>query len=395
MEKALVFSLALVVGLGIVGFGQALGVTWTTDVVLDLTGGPWPTDVDVLSELGVEYIVGDWTLSSASDVENGVWTSQDFAFAGALGAFTISGDAEFDPAIPEFVSLELDVVLAIAGVTFGVESTLVPGGVEVVLTGSGEAGDVSIDAAVTLGDQADCAFDFELAEITVGFPFCCTDISAEIELDCRGFGYAEFCVEGIAIENLPWLTLGACVDFQVERKHFVLTPEIDLGLIGCDFDLYYRLDDHGGDMDVLAIDGIFFDGIEVACEIGGVQFTGITYFGPGVYTPGIGWHLPSILHEYEDKYYDFFEAYRIATTDDGCCGPFRFDVTFLFPGSTMTHPIFGPIPIFTHTLFGMGWVSVNLEVEIAKGFTFGIGIETDLLLWNMADDVTFTFLVEW
>jgi len=389
MRKALVLGLVFAVGLGVVGFAQTLGVTWTTDVILDMTGGPWPTDVDILSELVVEYIVGDWTFGSETVLENGVWTDQDFRAAGVLGAFTISALVEFDPYgsgvwVQDW--FEFETSLALAGVTFG--STFMmysPGDWDLEITASGVAGDVTIDVELYLGWTIGCDFDFSWLTVDVGFPFCCADVAASIYFDCRGFEYVEFEAEGITIENLPWLTLGVYLVFDEGDKYFEFEPEIDLGLIGCDFDLYYRL--NGGnlfgpakDSGVLVVDAIAFDGISIACDIGGVEFTGVTYFGHGIWMEGYagwGYYLPSALYGYEGM--GFFEAYRIATTDDGCCGPFSFDVTFFFED--------------TDTLFDVSYVVANLEIQIATSFTFGMGIETDLDLGTV-NDLTFTFTVE-
>ena len=376
MKRALVFSLIFAVGLGVAVSAQTLSGYWETTIILDLTAAAWPAGVEINSEIGIDYTVGDWTFGSVTGVTNGVWDVQDFSFSGVLGAFTLSGAIEFDPTTVAFTELNVETGVSIAGVTFGVEFTLVPNGTELILTGSGVAGDVSIDVEIGLGDQVDCDFDFEYVEIVVGFPFCCADITAELSFTCAGFQYVEFCFDGLTIENLPWLTLGACVRFQTDSKVFTFDPSIDLGVIGCDFDLYYRLDTHGGtNYTPLNIEGIIFDGIQIACEIGGVQFTGITYWGPDVF--GAGASSPGILAGYED----YWEAYQIATTDDGCCGPFSFDVTVFFDENGTA-------------LFDVAYLVANLEIQIATQFTFGMGLETDVQAGTV-NDLTFTFLVEW
>lgn len=377
MKRALVLSLIFAVGLGVAVSAQnTLSGYWETDIILDLTpGANWPADVDINSEIGVDYTVGDWTFGLVTGVTNGVWDVQDFSFTGVLGAFTLGGTIEFDPTLIAFTELNVTSGVSIAGVTFGVEFTLVPNGTELILTGSGVAGDVTIDVEIGLGDQVDCDFDFEYVDIVVGFPFCCADITAELSFTCDGFEFIEFCFEGLTIENLPWLTLGACVEFTEQTKSFTFDPEIDLGVIGCDFDLYYRLDTAGGEnYDPLNIQGIIFDGIQIACEIDGVAFTGITFWGPdGVYAAG----SPGILAGYED----YWEAYQIATTDDGCCGPFSFDVTVFFDENGAA-------------LFDVAYLVANLEIQIATQFTFGMGLETDVQAGTV-NDLTFTFLVEW
>ena len=379
MKKALVFSLILAVGLGFAAFGQTLSGSWETEIVLDLTpGAVWPDDVLIISEILIDYTIGDWTFSSETDIVNGVWDNQDFDFAGVLGAFTISGDLEFFPALAMFMELNVLTEVSIAGVTFGAEMWLWRDDFDLELTGSGVAGDVSIDVELYLGWSIGCQLDFSWLIVNVGFPFCCADISAEIMLTCGGFEYVEFCFDGLTIENLPWLTLGACVTFWENEKWFVFLPEIDLGVIGCDFDLYYRLiTDGGSNYDPLLIEGIQFDGIQIACEIGGVSFTGITYWGPDDHGPWWAPGSPGILYGYEE----YWEAYQIATTDDGCCGPFSFDVTVFFDE-------------LGTELFDVAYFVANLEIQIATQFTFGMSLETDVQNATV-NFLSFTFLVEW
>jgi len=402
MRRALVLSLIFAIGLGVAAFGQTLSGSWETEIVLDMTpGAVWPDDVEINSEILVDYTVGDWTFSSETDIANGVWTNQDFDFAGVLGAFTISGAIEFYPPGVRFDYMNVEAEVSIAGVTFGAEFELWGiGDADLTLTGSGVAGDISIDVLLGLGWDFGCNFGFSYLEIDVGFPFCCADISAEIVFDCSGFLWAEFCFDGLTIENLPWLTLGACVTFYEEYKLFEFTPEIDLGVIGCDFDLFYRLVTDGGiNYDPLVIDGIQFDGIQLACEIGGVAFTGITYWGPPDHGPWWAPGPPGILYDLymyflnREWEWTVWEAYQIASTDDGCCGPFSFDVTVYFDGeeSPLGPPgASGKIG----TLFDVGWVEANLEIQIATQFTFSMGINTDIAMGHV-NDLNFGFLVEW
>lgn len=391
MKRALVFSLILVVGLGVAGFAQTLSGEWFTKITVDLTGTVFPDAITVLSTLDIDYTVGDWTFGSYTKLTNGGWNDQDFSFAGVLGAFAISGGVWFDPddLVDVFEKLGVDTEVSIAGVSFGFYFDLVPGGSDLLITVDGVAGDVTIGVELLLGDEDGCDFDFNELLVYIDFPFCCATVYSEVLFTCdEGFEYVEFCVEDITIQNLPWLTLGACIEFTEQTKTFTLTPSIDLGLIGCDFDLYYRLDTAGGIMDVLNIEGILFDGLQIACEIGGVQFTGITYFGPGIYKYGyLGWgyYLPGILYGMENTIdpmtTDYFEAYQIATTDDGCCGPFSFDVTVFFDEDS-------------GELFDVAYLVAAMELQVATQFTFSMGIDTDVDAGDV-NNVWFGFLVEW
>jgi len=379
MKRALVLSLIFAVGLGFAGFAQTLSGTWDTDIILDLTATAWPAGVTINSTITVDYTVGDWTFGSTTTIANGNWTVQDFDFDGVLGAFTIGGDLSFAPATPAFKEFGVDASVSIAGVTFGADFTLTPGVTKLVLTGSGVAGDVTIDVAVTLGSGLGCDFDFNKVLFTVGFPFCCADITSKLAFTCAGFDYVQFCMTGLTIENLPWLTLDACVKFNEQTKTFTITPQIDLGVIGCDFDLYYRLDTAGGtNYTPLSINGIVFDGLQIACEIGGVAFTGITYWGPDIFGATKN-KSPGILMGYED----YWEAYQIATTDDGCCGPFSFDVTVFFDEN--------PTAV---RLFDVAYFVANIDIQIATQFSFGMSLETDVNAGNV-NKLTFNFEVTW
>jgi len=404
MKRALVLSLIFAVGLGFAGFAQTLGGSWDTDITIDMTGVlAFPAAITVVSEILVDYTVGDWTFSSETDIKNGTWNNQDFDFAGVLGAFTISGDIEFLPNTPAFQRMDVSVDVSIAGVTFGAAFHLWPNDVYLALSGSGTAGDVTIDVVIGFGDNLDlaagdnvCDLDFTYLEIDVSFPFCCATVAGELKFDCTGFKQAKFCVEDITIGNMPWLTLGACITFQTGAKTFVFKPAIDLGLIGCDFDLYYHFANAAANNAAWTLDSITIDGIQIACEIGGVSFTGITFFddfwnngaGPaGVYKYGYngwGYYFPGILYGYEGLGTHpgpFFEAYQIATTDDGCCGPFSFDVTVYFDKAGTK-------------LFDVAWFKAAMELQIATQFTFGMGIETDVQA-NTVNNLTFSFEVTW
>ena len=396
MKRALVLSLIFAVGLGFAGFAQTLSGSWDTDICLDMTATTWnPAGgnnviLSVTSEVVVTYVVGDWSFSSETDLTDGVWTNQDFDYAGVLGAFTISGDLEFNPVTGSFVSLEANVAVSIAGVTFGANFDLVPGGTDLILSGSGVAGDVTIAVELRLGDEIGCDFDFTSVEIDISFPFCCATIAAEIMFDCTmGFNYAEFCFEDLTIENLPWLSLGGCITFQTQSKVFSITPTIDLGVIGCDFDLYF----HHWSEDVVGgivepamgwwqLEGIRLDGIQIACEIGGVQFTGISYWSTFAACDsdgdGVPDDAPGLLCGYGFQYW---EAYQIATTDDGCCGPFGFDVTVFFDANATS-------------LFDVAYLVANVELQVASQFAFTMGIETDVDLGTV-DNICFGFEVTW
>jgi hypothetical protein len=360
MKKALVLSLAVVLGLGVASFAQTLSGSWDTTVTIV----PSPVSLTIDSELIVTYAVSGWSFTSDTVLSEAGWEAQEFDVEGTLGAFTLGSALVFDPAAVAFDSWEVTGGLSLAGVTFDGTFTLEPGVTTLELVGSGTAGNVGVTVDITFGDGEGCNFNFAGVDIEVDFPFCCADVISTVSFDCDGFVEATFGVEGIAIPTLPWVTLDALITFTTAAKTLVLTPNFDFGATAC-FDLYIDQTTAGN----LTISDITISGIGLECTIGGVQFTGISYWGEG--------DKPGLL---EDTVY--WEAYQIKTTDDGCCGPFSFDITIYFlEGGAQ--------------LFDVAEIDANMSIQVATQFTFSMGIAIDL-----TEDPAFTswslgFLVEW
>jgi hypothetical protein len=365
MKKALVLSLAVVLGLGVASFAQTLSGSWDTTIGINPGSPPTtPVSLTIDSELIVTYAVSGWTFTSDTVLDETGWKAQSFEVGGALGAFTIGSTLVFDPATVLFKSWAVTGGLSLAGVSFDGTFTLHPGHTLLEIVGAGSAGTVDVEVDVTLGDGEGCNFDFGGIDIIVGFPFCCADIVSTISFDCLGFNYVDFVVEGIAIPTLPWVTLDALLTFTVAEKTLVLTPNFDFGAVAC-FDLYVTQLAAGN----LTISDITISGIGLSCEIGGVSFTGISFWGTG--------SKPGLLHDTP-----YWEAYQIATTDDGCCGPFNFDVTVYFlQGGAQ--------------LFDVSKIVANMEIQIATQFTFSTGIAIDLASTPAFTNWTIGFLVEW
>ena len=375
MKRALATGLLLITLVGIACSAQVdFGGTWETDIVLDLgPGTAWPKDVTIDSTISLDYSVQDWTFGASTTLENGVWTEQEFTAAGPVGAIDLSSDLEFDVANATIDSWSVDWSFAISGLHLAFEATLEPNSVALDVTASGTSGSIAVETTISFGAPGvpGCDLGFQGLELGVGFPFCCAEVDATLEFDCAGFEQAEFCVDGLGIAALPWLDFDVCVKFTEQTKSFILSPSIDLGLVGCDFDLYYHLDP---DDDIIqpgyglfSIDGILFDGLQLVCDVGGVQFTGITYFGDSP---------PGILSGT-----DYWEAYQISTTDDGCCGPFSFDVTVYFAKNGAR-------------LFDVAFFDANLEIELSASLTVDMALELDVENaamgeWSVGFEVTF------
>jgi hypothetical protein len=358
MKKALVLSLAVVLGLGVASFAQVLSGSWDTTVTIV----PSPVSLGIDSELIVTYAVSGWSFTSDTILDETGWLGQEFAVSGALGAFTLGSTLVFDPSAPAFTSWEVTGALSLAGVTFDGTFTLEPGVTYFEIVAAGTAGAVDVEADVTFGDGLGCNFNFGGVLITVGFPFCCADIVSTIEFDCAGFVEATFAVEGIAIPNLPWVSIDALLTFQTGSKTLVLTPSFDFGAIAC-FELYIDQAATGN----LTLGDITIGGIGLSCEIGGVEFYGLSYWGTG--------DKPEILGTY-------WEMYQITTTDDGCCGPFDFTVQVFFDKAGLM-------------LFDVAEIDASMSIQIATQFTFSTGIKILTAGPAAFTEWTLGFLVQW
>jgi len=396
MKKALVLSLVFVLGLGVASFAQTLSGSWNTTVTIT------PTPIVALginSELIVTYAVSGWSFTSDSVIKETGWTKQKFDVAGSLGAFTIGSNLTFSTSPIGMTQWVTTGGLSLAGGTFEGKFVLVPTDTAFVLKGSGSAGLVDVSLALQLGSATynktlgiwekaqtnsdACGFDFNNIDIKVDFPFCCADVSTEIYFTCDGFQWIDFSVGGIKIPNLPWVTLGATVEFTMTSKTLMLSPTFDFGAITC-FNLYIGsyttpvLDpDYGWVYEPaqgpLSLGDIHIDGISLTCDIGGVQFTGISYWGALT-----GTKKPGLL-----KGTTYWEAYQIKTTDDGCCGPFAFDITVYFKQNGTQ-------------LFDVSKLAANMSIQVATQFTFKTGISVDLDASPMTfSQWTIGFLVKW
>jgi hypothetical protein len=363
MKRALVLSLICVLGLGFSSLAASLTGYWDTDVTIDPQQTNFNDAIGLTSELSVTYTVGDWAFTSLTNLDETGWTGQEFDVAGVLGAFTLDSTLIFDPATPAFTSWETIAGVSIAGVSFSSDFTLDSSGTQIVLSGSGVAGDVTVGVDVTLGSGDGCDFDFNEVVINIGFPFCCADIAAEIAFDCSGFEYVEFSTGGIAVPNLPWLTIDAVLHFTMDEKTLTLSPNVDFGDFAC-IDLDIDIDYTGGDMEDLSINSFVISGLSLTCDIGAVTFTGVSSFDGGLGPNEAYW-----------------EGYTIETSDDACCGPFSFDLSIWFlDGGTK--------------LFDVGLIDANMELQVATQFTFNMGLQVNVESGSFTQ-WTVGFLVEW
>jgi len=275
----------LLLGLLVMGAGVSaatLSGSWDTDVIIDPQEANFSSAIAITSEVTVSYIVGDWTFSSITDLDQGGWVDQDFVVAGILGAFSLTSALGFEPTAPAFDSWNTTAAVSIAGVSFDVDFTLADSDVTLILGGSGVAGDIDLGIEISFGgdDNDICDLLWSELEIRVGFPFCCTTLEAVVLFDCDGFQNILFLAEGIAIPSLPFLTLDASIEFTLQTKTLTLSPVIEFGATAC-FDLYVDLASTGGigPGGPLVLESITIDGVGVSCDVGPVTFTGLSYWG--------------------------------------------------------------------------------------------------------------------
>ena len=173
MKKALVLSLAAVLGLGFASFAQTLSGSWDTTIGIT----PTPVALSIDSELVVTYAVSGWSFTSTTVIDETGWLDQTFDVSGALGAFSLGSTLDFSTNPVGFTSWEVTGGLSLAGVSFDATFTLVPGDTTLEIVASGSAGNVDVEVDITFGvPGTSCDFDFAGVDITIGFPFCCAEV---------------------------------------------------------------------------------------------------------------------------------------------------------------------------------------------------------------------------
>jgi len=347
MKRALVLGLMVGFGLTFVGIGAALSGEWDTEITIDPQGA-WLGALTLASDITVTYAIGDWSFASTTSLTGLGWVDQRFTAAADLGALLLACELKLDPGAPGgFIRWRPTGNLSLAGVEFIFAFTLSDQDTELALGCAGVAGDMEIWMEAIFGDDDDdiCNLDWSSAALGLAFPFCCADVNALVELDCSGFVSAHFIAEGITTPNLPWFGFDAEVVLDlVEGKTVSLTPGFAFGDIVC-FDLDIDVAYVGGEMTALSLDSFLITGIGLTCDIGAVSLSSTTDFLA----------LPD----------GYFEVYTISTNDDGCCGPFAFDLTFSFLEGGVA-------------LFDLALIEANMEIQIASQFTFNMGLEVDV-----------------
>ncbi|MEW5827162.1 MAG: hypothetical protein AB1778_10070 [Candidatus Bipolaricaulota bacterium] len=339
---------------------QTLSGSWDTSVTIV----PSPVSLSLESNLTVNYAVGDWTFASKTVALETGWFDQQFTATGVLGGFTVGSTLDLDPDNAAFDRWELFSGTVLADIAFDVTFTLLPGDLQVRLSGTGTIEALRLTAAMTFGATGGgCDLDWVGASLTGSFTLCCADVDAVLALNCSGFDQLCFTAQGLAIAAIPWAMLDVELCFTPQTKTLVVEPRFDFGASGC-FEVYLS-DPAGGAL----LGDVTIDAVGLECTIGGIEFYGISWLGTG--------SRPSLLSGTP-----YWEAYRIRTSGPDCCGPFSFDVTVYFlDGGTR--------------LFDLAFVEAELEIRLAAPFTFRTGVEFDFEQSPAFAEWTLGFLVVW
>lgn len=390
--------LLVLFGLTLMASGSLSG-SWMSEITSD--PGPGGRLIDSFETvLIVDYTIGGFTATSYSELEWLGFIWQEFDVVGELGAFEVQANTLFGPHTADYIYTQFIGSLSIAGVDLGfyfaqLSDAVVGGPADgFAIRAAGSIAAFDVVSITEFGAQIkDDDFDgitivhagtgmersfitdplvvgqgFTGQKITLsGLSFSCVeDVSTTLYMTCDGFDFLKFETEGIVIPNLPWVTLGATLNFTLQEKTLELTPTFVWGdMICADFDLYMSVGTAG---DHLTLSSVRIEGIALRCDIGGVNFTGVSFWGGGT--------KPLLLEDTE-----YWEYYQIKTVDDSCCGPFSFDAAVFFKE--------GGAQLFDVALF-----DVNMSVKVASQFTFDMGIVVDVETGAFTR-WTFGFLVEW
>lgn len=405
MKRALVLTLALVLGLGIAAFAGPLSGEWSSTLTADISTGTIAS-IGLSSSLTVDYTVGGWTFSSLTGFTEAGWDTQEFTASGTLGAFTVSSDLIFNPQTPAFTTWYNTGSVSIAGVTLTGQFRLngdnpfdangypvgAADGSGWAFGATGQAGALTVGATAYFNSYVDSTygtfsvqtsaycFCFTSIDFTASFPFACID---EVDIDLsfnatNGFGGVDFSVSGITVPSISWLTFDADLSFDTTSKTLTITPTLNLGSSDC-ITLYADLLVNGevpsSGIDVttnpLDITGLEFEGLSLSHTWNGVTFTDYTAFG--------GYSVYDLNSSYSS---DYWELFQITTSGDSCCGgAIDFTInTYFDSGNNGT------------SLFGWGETDASLDFGIGSNFTISTGLNIGT---GGLNEISFGFDATW
>jgi hypothetical protein len=369
MRKALVLGLIAALGLSCAAFAQGeLSGSWDTDITIDPAATNIQDFLDFSTVLTVIYSVGGWDFTSVSTLDDTGWTDQTFAAAGSFGVFNMNSLLDFGTD-GTFDKWTLGTSFLFGSVDLDFDFVLENGDLALTIGMGATTGLVTFDVDVSFGtpDNDLCDFNWQGVDITIDFPFCCAEVTATIAINCDGFEKACFAVSDIVVPGFPWFGLDAEVCFELETKTLTLSPDFDFGADLC-FDVYMCATSDGGVLpwgSPLQLLDIYIAGIGLECEVGAVTFTGISFWGEQCTKPtALG---------------DYWEMYKISSTDDACCGPFTFDIAVFFDETS-------------GFLFDVAAFEADFSYDLGDALTFTMGLDytaaSGLTLWTIGFEIT-------
>jgi hypothetical protein len=389
MKRALVLTIACVIGLGIAGFAASPGMlsgVWTANICFD----PQTTGNNITSftsTLDIDYTVAGWTFSSASTFGITGWLEQEFSASGTLGAFSIGSTTVFDPGNATFTSWSVNAGLSLAGVafsgTFMLGECQTPGGpygAGAVVTASGAVNgftlgvnayfNTALDADDVLGIvDCDCCLCFTSIDFEGAIPWPCVEaVTYSFGFSCEnGFEGITFCAVDLIFPNLSWVVFDVCVTFtttQTEQKVLTISPTLNLGEVESCITFY-----------MADITGVSFAGFEVIGVAVEACWNGICFTSTSAVLP-----LYSLADLGFDDYGDYWESFCIASEGDTCCGGgFTFDVCNYFAFDS-------------NLLFDWALIEANLKFGITSNFFITSSLSVDDTGF---DSWCFGFEVDW
>lgn len=266
-------------------------------------------------------------------------------------------------------------MVSFAGVDLRAYGGLQNGDVWLNLDAVYEDGVTTVGLDVRLGDiDGVCDLPFSSATTFASWTFCCADVTFLTMFTCAGFNQAVVFVSDIMVPTLPWLSFDAQLAFTLGvegngGKTLFLSPEFDFGDTVC-FDVYLDVEHTVGSApaQTMEFSAIEVEGLGIVCDIAGVTFEATSYWGDPrlvLYTDWDGnenaaYDFPGVLRGYNQEYW---EGYRITTTDDGCCGPFWFSIAALFKTGVIDQ------------LFDVDLFDALMRIDMSQHFTFTTGLK--------------------
>jgi len=301
------FLVLLLVGFPSLALGESsLSGDWLISVTVDPSLAP---PISLGTSLQAIYTVDDWSFTSSTNLGASGWSGQDFDSDGAWGPFSVSAALSLDPSAAAFKKWSATASWEHEGVSLSSTFSLTTNYVALDLSAGGAVDDLSLGVDIGLRSQGDCGLMFDGVDISLGFPYCCAEVSGDLSFTCQGFDEASFSVSDIAIPKLPWVVLDADLAFELTDKTLDLSPSFDFGDFAC-FKLCIDVDVS----DSVSFGTISVYGIGLTCDIGEISFESLSYLDG--------------THKLKGTYWEMLALSWDSASD--CCGVTSGDVAIYF-----------------------------------------------------------------